>query len=73
MAILMQDPGYPIYALDVSERNVALGGGSNDGGFIGIPMYLAVLPNVEMIHEDHSPRKVKEEDPPVQKKQKTDD
>jgi WD40 repeat protein len=73
MAILKQDPGYPIYALDVSERNVAIGGGGNDGGFIGIPMYLADLPDVENTQEDHSPRKFKEDDPPVQKKPKTDD
>ncbi|KAG7341967.1 serine/threonine protein kinase containing WD-40 repeat domain [Nitzschia inconspicua] len=73
MAILKQDPGYPIYAVDISERNVAIGGGGSDGGFIGIPLYVADLPDAERLKEEQNSKIVKEEDPPVPKKSKTED
>lgn len=33
---------YPIYALDVTrgERQIAIAGGGDDGGFFGMPVYL---------------------------------
>ncbi len=31
---------YPIYTVDVSDTSVAVGGGGNDGGFLGIPVHL---------------------------------
>lgn len=39
IAILRQDPSYPVYAAEVSQDTIAVGGGS-DGGFIGVPLYL---------------------------------
>ena len=44
IAMLKNDPEYPIYAVDVSGRHVAVGGGS-DGGFIGTPVYLFDIPS----------------------------
>ena len=37
---------YPIYAVDVNAKNVAVGGGGTDGGILGIPVYLYDLWNV---------------------------
>jgi WD40 repeat protein len=50
IAVLKQDPDYPIYTLGLSERTVAVGGGSN-GGFIGIPLYLFDLPKRKATHQ----------------------
>jgi WD40 repeat protein len=44
IAVLKSDVQYPIYAVDVSGRHIAVGGGS-DGGFIGNPMYLYEIPS----------------------------
>ena len=39
MAVLKHDTEYPIYTVEVSDKCVAVGGGS-DGGFIGVPLFL---------------------------------
>ncbi len=39
IAVLQSDPKYPIYAVELSNDTIAVGGGA-DGGFIGIPLYL---------------------------------
>ena len=44
MAILRSDSEYPIYAVDLSDHCIAVGGGS-DGGFVGIPLYLYDFPS----------------------------
>lgn len=39
LAILKYDSEYPIYAVELSQNYVAIGGGS-EGGFVGVPLYL---------------------------------
>jgi WD40 repeat protein len=77
MAILKQDSGYQIYAVDVSERNVAIGGGGTEGSFIGIPLYLADLPDVETLEETFVVKEqssaLKKVDSPTPKKPKMED
>jgi hypothetical protein len=36
---LKDDPEYPIYAVEVAKDCIAVGGG-NEGGFVGIPLFL---------------------------------
>jgi WD40 repeat protein len=75
IANLKEDPDYPVYALDISKNNVAIGGGSN-GGFIGIPLYLANLPAVQKSEEpadEHSSPNSRDVAAPQQKKPKTDE
>ena len=45
VAVLRNDSGYPIYAVDTSpaEQSVVVGGGS-DGGFIGVPVHFYEVP-----------------------------
>ena len=62
IANLKDDSKYPIYALDISSSNVAIGGGS-DGGFIGTPLFLAKFPE----------KRKAEEASPQQKKPKTEE
>jgi hypothetical protein len=39
LAVLKYDPEYPIYAVEVTKNCVAVGGG-NEGGFVGVPLFL---------------------------------
>ena len=54
VAVLKDDTDYPIYALDISqsERNVVVGGGSGESGFIGTPIHLYNIPPVEAIQTE---------------------
>lgn len=47
LAILLDKPDYPIYAVGLGHESVVVGGGGNDGGFIGIPVYVYDYPKEE--------------------------
>jgi len=49
VAVLRNDSGYPIYAIDVSpaEQDVVVGGGG-EGGFIGVPVHFYSVPSQEI-------------------------
>ena len=44
ISVLKQDTSYPIYAVEMSESSLAIGGGM-DGGFLGVPAYLYSVDN----------------------------
>jgi len=50
IALLKDDPKYPIYAVELSKDAIAVCGGGDEGGFIGIPVYLY---NIEG-HQDNA-------------------
>lgn len=49
IAVVRDDNKYPIYAVGTppSERNLVVGGGPSDGGFIGIPLHFYDIPSLE--------------------------
>lgn len=47
ISILVDDPDYPIYAVSLGTHCVAVAGGGNDGGFLGIPVKLHDLKEEE--------------------------
>jgi hypothetical protein len=44
ISVLKHDSNYPIYAVELSENCLAIGGGM-DGGFVGVPVYLFSVDN----------------------------
>jgi WD40 repeat protein len=42
IAVLKTDPDYPIYAVELSNDTIAVGGGTV-GGFVGVPLYLYTI------------------------------
>jgi hypothetical protein len=67
---LKQDGEYPIYAVELSNDCIAVGGGS-EGGFVGIPLYLYSLSSMKRgdVVKDVS----QEDDPKEDKAEKTGD
>ena len=60
LAVLVEKTDYPIYATEVcpSKGVIAVGGGGNEGGFVGIPVYLYDVPETDT-RENQSQRRLK--------------
>ena len=58
IAVLVEKPDYPIYAVEVRPSGViALGGGGSEGGFVGIPAYVYDVPDPTDAQVEGAPSK----------------
>jgi WD40 repeat protein len=61
LAVLVHKEDYPIYAVNMRPNRLCVGGGGNDGGFVGMPLFVYDVPGKDY-EQPQASKKAKQTD-----------